>query len=66
MKGGYGKVLKPTGKAILDKGKTALDKVTGGRKHIITLESGEPVKLSRAAYQDYIYLRDQYQKLLSQ
>lgn len=64
MKGGYGKVLKPAGKAIFDKGKTALDKVTG-RRRIITLNSGEQVMLSRAAYRDYIYLRNQYQELMN-
>ncbi len=61
VKGGYGKVLKPAGKAIFDKGKTALDKVTGGRKHIITLKTGEQVTLSRAAYQDHQDLKKMLQ-----
>lgn len=35
--------------------------MTGGRKHIITLESGEEIKLSRAAYKEHQDLKKMLQ-----
>lgn len=64
VKGVYDKALKPVGNKILNKETSTLSRVTG-RRRIITLNSGEQVMLSRAAYRDYIYLRDQYQELMS-